>query len=427
MEESVSYARSLVNTMPNAIDLSEPLSNVPIDLLFLHLVLPYTMHYFRPKRAIKHVATIVWKYLSRKLRLTSYFFGDNRLEEQYTPRLWFGANIRDPELISRRDGTFRRVPATDNLALPRDMRATAQVRESGEPYDERAEELIKTQNAEALKAKRDINFDYRIVYIPPGFRYRIFAFILSMWIIGAVVLGVSVALPITLGRSVFRLFTAREVHDGYSLILGFYLLVACYLCGRAIDRLDKRRQRRSPEGSRADLRVLVVKRGLLWLAKISFMMVTLGIILPILVALVMDLYVILPVRLALDPSLNPRIRIVDSWALGLLYVKIAFHAHRIQPNTRISRGLHRVSRSNCPATSMLTPTQIVTHGWLRPDPIAATKDVIMPVGGGLLGMIVLPGVLFRTFQYVFPGVIIDDKFVCEYLSGSSALLYCMVS
>lgn len=303
------------------------------------------MHYFRPKRAIKYLATVVWKYLAKKLRLTSYFFGDNRPEEQYTPRRWFGADINDPELSSRRDGTFRRVPATDNLALPRDMRATARVTESGQPYDKEAEELIRIQNAEALKAKRDINFDYRVVYIPPGFRYRIFAFILSMWVIGAVVLGISVALPIMLGRSVFRLFTPREVHDGYSLILGFYLLVACYLGGRAIDRLDKRRQRRSPEGRRADLRILVVKRGLLWLAKILYMMVTLGVLLPILVALVMDLYVVLPVRLALDPAMNPRIRIVDAWALGLLYVKIAFHVHRIQPNTRISRGLHHVSRT----------------------------------------------------------------------------------
>jgi E3 ubiquitin-protein ligase MARCH6 len=301
------------------------------------------MHYFRPKRAIKYIATVVWKDLSRKLRLTSYFFGENRPEEQYTPQNWFGTDINDPKLSGRRDGTFRRVPATDNLALPRDMRATARVTESGTPFDKAAEDLIKVQNTEALKAKRDINFDYRVVYIPPGFRYRIFAFILSMWTIGAVILGISVALPITLGRSVFKLFMSRDVHDGYSLILGFYLLVACYLCGRAIDRLDKRRQRRSPEGPRADLRVLVVKRGLLWTAKISYMIVTLGVLLPILVALVMDLYVILPIRLVLDPSLNPRIRIVDTWALGLLYVKIAFHAHRIQPNSRISRGLHHVS------------------------------------------------------------------------------------
>lgn len=374
----------------------EPLSNVPIDLLFLHLVLPYTMHYFRPKRAIKYFATVVWRNLSTRLRLTSYFFGENRPEEQYTPRRWFSADINDSELSSRRDGTFRRVPATDNLALPRDMRATAQVTESGDPIDKTAEELIKAQNAEALKAKRDIHFDYRVVYIPPGFRYRIFAFILSMWAIGAVILGISVALPITLGRSVFRLFVSRDVHDGYSLILGFYLLVACYLCGRAIDRLDKRRQRRrSPEGPRADLKVLVVKRGLLWLAKISYMVVTLGVLLPILVALVMELYVILPARLALHPTLIPKIRIVDTWALGLLYVKIAFHAHRIQPNSRISRGLHH----------------IVTHGWLRPDPISATKEVIVPVAGGLLGMILLPGALFRAFQYLFPSLVADDKFV----------------
>jgi E3 ubiquitin-protein ligase MARCH6 len=55
----------------------------------------------------------------------------------------------------------------------------------------------------------------------------------------------------------------------------------------------------------------------------------------------------------------------------------------------------------------------MTHGWLRPDPIAATTDVILPVGGGLLVMIVLPALLFQMTQYIFPNVMVDDKFVCE--------------
>lgn len=55
----------------------------------------------------------------------------------------------------------------------------------------------------------------------------------------------------------------------------------------------------------------------------------------------------------------------------------------------------------------------MTHGWLRPDPIAATTDVILPVAGGLLAMIVSPALLFQTSQYIFPNVMVDDKFVCE--------------
>ena len=68
-----------------------------------------------------------------------------------------------------------------------------------------------------------------------------------------------------------------------------------------------------------------------------------GIIIPILVAFVVDLYIILPIQFSLDPSMTPRIRVVDTWALGLIYGKIALHAVRIQPPNRIARGFQHVS------------------------------------------------------------------------------------
>ncbi|KAF8880202.1 hypothetical protein BD779DRAFT_1549951 [Infundibulicybe gibba] len=268
----------------------EPLSNVPIDLLFLHLVLPYTMHYFRPRKALRTLATSVWKYLATRLRLTSYFFGGRHACEEYTPVKWTKNFVRpageivEAEVI--RDGIFRRVPAVDNIPLPRDMRATVSVTEDGEPIDEEARQLMLIQDTEAEKAKRNVKDDYRVVYIPPHFRYRVISFIALLWVIGAVFLGVSVALPIQLGRSFFKLFTQRDIHDGYSLIVGSYLLWGCYIIGKAIDRLDKRRQRRSGDGPRADLRVLVIKRGLLWVAKISYMVVFLGIVIPTLISLI---------------------------------------------------------------------------------------------------------------------------------------------
>ncbi|KAF8872840.1 hypothetical protein CPB84DRAFT_1818035 [Gymnopilus junonius] len=374
----------------------EPLSNVPVDLLFLHLVLPYTMHYFRPKRAIKQVTMAVWKYLASRLRLTSYFFGGRHSEEEYTPKDWRDNFVRDKEAREGiQDGSFRRVPATDNLALPRDMRATVAVTADGHPVDDAARQLMAMQDAEAEKAKRTITDDYMVVYMPPQFRYRIMLFISLLWIFGAVCLGFAVALPIQLGRSFFRLFTLREVHDGYSFIVGFYLIWICYLVAKAIDRLDKRRQRRSGDGPRADLHVLVLKRGLLWIAKTIYMVVFLGIVIPVLLAIFIDLYIVLPIRFSLDPGLVPRIRVVDAWALGLLYVKIAMHAHHLQPPNRITRGLQRIK----------------AHGWTRPDPVTATKDVIAPLAGGLLGMILLPSLIFLAVRYVFPDVAQDNRFV----------------
>ena len=346
----------------------EPLSHVPVDLLFLHLILPYTMRYFRPKKVIKKFATAIWKSLATKLRLTSYFFGGRYLSEEYTPKTWREAFMQSPDDLADAehvfDGSFRRVPATDQLALPRDMKATAAVTESGEPVDDEARNLIKMQDAEAVKAHRDVKRDYMIVYIPPQFRYRIFCFIGLMWCVCAVLLGLAVALPIQLGRSFFKLFTSREVHDGYSLIVGFYLLWLCYAIAKAADRLDKRRQRRGNEGPRADIRIFVIKRGLLWMAKTIYMALFLGIVIPTLVALVVDIYIILPLRLTVKPDMTSRIRIVDAWALGLLYAKIAFHVHHVHPPNQITRGLQRVSKAHRSMKKTLIQVDADNGEWL---------------------------------------------------------------
>ncbi|KAJ7036506.1 hypothetical protein C8F04DRAFT_953656 [Mycena alexandri] len=364
----------------------EPLSNVPIDLIFLHLVLPYTTHYFRPRTGIRRVSKSLWKFLAGRLRLSSYFFGGRYPQEEYSSKHWTFMLLRFDHENVVKDGSFRRVPASDNISLPRDMRATAAVTEHGEPVDDEARELIVMQNEEAIKAKRHVTEDYVVVYIPPYFQYRVCLFIAILWVMGAMFLGILFALPIQLGRSFFALFVPRTVHDGYSFIAGSYLLWACYLIGRAVDRLDKRRQRRGGDETRADLRLLVIKRGLLWTAKITYMTLFLGILIPTLISLVVDLYIILPIRLSLDPTLIPRIRIVDSWAMGLLYMKIMLHINRTQPPNPITRGVQHITN----------------NGWTHPEPITATKEVIGPLTFGLLGMILLPGGVFLLAQHFVP-------------------------
>jgi E3 ubiquitin-protein ligase MARCH6 len=59
------------------------------------------------------------------------------------------------------------------------------------------------------------------------------------------------------------------------------------------------------------------------------------------------------------------------------------------------------------------------HGWTRPDPIMATKEVIAPLAGGLLGMILFPGAIFRTLQHFFPNLILDNRFICKWLLSDS--------
>lgn len=57
----------------------------------------------------------------------------------------------------------------------------------------------------------------------------------------------------------------------------------------------------------------------------------------------------------------------------------------------------------------------MTHGWTRPDPVSATKEVIGPLAGGLLGMIFFPGLVFRAVQYFLPNVSLDNRFMCKLL------------
>jgi len=108
----------------------------------------------------------------------------------------------------------------------------------------------------------------------------------------------------------------------------------------------------------------------------------------------MELYLVMPTRLAVNPNMEPKIRIVDMWALGLLYGKIGLRVLRLQRENRISRGF----------------TAITNNGWARPDPFTATREAIAPLTVGLLGMILLPGGVVWGLRRCLE-LPIDDKFI----------------
>ncbi|KAI0369741.1 hypothetical protein BV20DRAFT_1044206 [Pilatotrama ljubarskyi] len=395
--------------MPFRWKIREPLSEVPIDLIFIQLVLPYTMEYFRPRKALRRFGTALWQYLARQLRLSSYMFGGRYPSEEYTPKHWSwrsllnddGMQMDDAEALH--DGTFRRVPNNDNVVLVKDAPPTVECDEEGLPLDADGAKLMLAQNMEAEKAKRLVKDDYTVVYIPPHFRYRVITFLICIWTVGSVLLATLLAAPILLGRGFFRLFLPYDVHDGYSFIIGFYLLWGCWLVGAALERLDKRRQRRWSEGDHAEWPLFVLKRGVLWVTQATYMLVTLGVIVPTLLGLVVELYIVRPIKHGANPFMEPRIRMVDMWALGLLYAKIIVRSLRMrQPGHDMMRGVERLIR----------------NGWTHMDPMRATTEVIVPISAGLFGMIVFPaaGVWAVTrlvslpvdgdllFLHVYPGL-----------------------
>ncbi|KAH9046014.1 hypothetical protein EDB84DRAFT_1265628 [Lactarius hengduanensis] len=377
----------------------EPLSDVPIDLLFLHVLLPYTLRFFRPRRVVRKASVKIWKYLCAQLRLTSYMFGGRHPDEEREVSYgswWAPRNSGDEvaEGALHFHGSYRRVPNSDNVAVPRDMRATARVDVTGLPVDDEAQRLIMAQDAEAEKAKRNPKDDYTVVYIPPHFQYRVALFIFALWVVGCVFITATVSMPILLGRGVFNLFTRRQMHDGYSFLVGSYALWGCWVVGHTLDRMEKRRQRRGADEARGNWPLYFLKRSVLWLAKISYIVFFIGIVIPALIGLVVELYMIMPIRLSLNPDLVPNIRVADMWALGIIYAKIILHAQRLRPLNRITAGFNHIK----------------AHGWTNPEPLSATVEFIVPLLVGLSGMLALPPVIVVLLRHLIP-LRVDQRFI----------------
>jgi len=284
-------------------------------------------------------------------------FGDRHPDEEFS-RPWnsYLPWHRDvaPVIIPSRDGGFRRVPAGDNIAFLRDRPAMIQVDETGVPLSEGGKELLAEQDAEARQAGRNPSEDYAVVYIPPDFLKRIFAFIAFFWISGSIALFAGIAIPTFAGRSLFRLFTERELHDGYSFMIGFYLIWWSWLVGILFVKVRIRRQRHmtgreelnavDSNGGRirASWLLFLFKRVTVYFSKILWLGFWLGFILPMLLSIVVDLYIVIPLRSIANPGFTPTIHLFESWATGLILAKIMMKVHRPRPGTDFNGGLEAV-------------------------------------------------------------------------------------
>ena len=287
-------------------------------------------------------------------------FGERRPTEEVAPKGFFGIRPRTATASNTQEpwkgGGWRRVPANDNVAIVRGLRATVEVTEDGQPINETEARLLKLQDAEAERHKRNVDEDYTVVYIPPYFKSRIFIFILAVWSACCIAIASMLAGPVLLGRRFFLLFTTREVHDGYSFVIGFHLLWGCWLVAQAVERLDRHRQRRE-NGSRAWWPLFLAKRSSLWLAQASYMAFFLVFVIPTMIALVMEMYVLLPIKFIYDPGVVVKVKLVDMWVLGLFYTKIILRLPGFEAPQRMNEGIQKVS-------SVLLALQLLPNGWL---------------------------------------------------------------
>lgn len=415
------------NVLPIHYSSNEPVLEFPIDLLFYNFLMPLAVKFFKPSDGLHAMYTWWFRKLARGLRLTWFLFGERELDEEGTiqlqpppegqvvplwkrlflevddkkviPKTWIGTfeggmakpslplssqeledtNARKAVLVHTRqllpDGRFVRAPASDQVKIPKGQRVFLDVTEGNKRQDR-----IEQPGVDLYSTPQ-----YQFVYVPPNFRLRIFLFILFIWIFAAATgLGFTI-IPLIFGRWMFRSLIPDRIrtNDIYAFSIGIYILGSvAYFLFHLKDIYKKARKRVVSTTAhilhRETLRraVVVVTRAAKLVYAYSFLLV----IFPLMVASLMELYVLIPLDTYMygaviskdaspDTTLlsvqNPRhtVRVMQSWTIGVIYLKLA---------ARYVVAWHRESRVAAATRAVLR------RGWLEPDVKVLTRAFIIP-------------------------------------------------
>ncbi|KAF9439360.1 hypothetical protein BGZ76_000021 [Entomortierella beljakovae] len=349
----------------------EPISDLPIDLLLFHLVFPLTARWLNPTNLFKRLFEEWWRKLSHWLRLSSFMYasdGQRYYDEEgyFVYRSWKAWILRwrppipgmegmdndaagsgeeldiDAPVIFVRDGGLLRVPNSDRIHHLKDRRVMVPVDENGNALDPNEDLPGETDPLTELQSRRreglvDPKENTIIVYAPPYFKHRLSAFIVLLWVSVTSFLVLSAIIP---SRAIFTLKTERHVHDIYAILVGVYAL--CGLWHISIWVSDKMQLISAGGIPPLDLKAQLkeIWRLCKLSAKIAYFGLTFGIIIPFVMGLMIELFVILPLRTTVEEKTS--IIFVVNWAVGLLYMKIAHRVLTTMPNLEFAADLNRV-------------------------------------------------------------------------------------
>jgi E3 ubiquitin-protein ligase MARCH6 len=360
---------------------NEPVLEFPIDLLFYNFLMPLAVKFFKPSDGLHAMYTWWFRQCARMLRLTWFMFDERKLDEEgfNVRRNWGDAfrrvsgdpgNKIKPEKIDQpfiddpnlrvyfhSDGRYVRAPASDQVRIPKGTRIFLEVDEDNHRIDKKRDRTDGVHGSN--------NDHYKHVYIPPWFRMRIFLFILSIWMFAAIT-GVSITIvPLVFGRHIFGILIPPHVrkNDVYAFSIGIYILgsalYAVLHLGKFFSYLRTALAIDAETPYNVFRRATAVTSRIL---RVAYTWAAFIFLLPTLFAFVIEMYFITPLHTYFSVEEPHVIHFVQSWTLGLLYVKLT---------TRIILW-HGDSR---PAQSLRAITQ---KGYLNPDAWLATRSFIIP-------------------------------------------------
>ncbi|BEI83081.1 hypothetical protein CcaverHIS002_0309490 [Cutaneotrichosporon cavernicola] len=307
-----------------------PLSSVPFDILFLHLVIPPSWEMLYLPHRIRKLFVMWWGFAVRKLRLVSLIFGMEvrpKPSNRASQWAWLVADAACQFVFGRYDNraTRARVPASDRVELAtleerRREGVFIPVDQKGAPRTEADRIRLLKQDRAARKAGRNPKDDYTVVSLPDFWRTRVYALLIFMLFSAACVTAGMIFVPLALGRQATGSWFGGPVYDGYSWVVGVYLCLISYNLGQSakkhiIDSSRAERLRRSQKSTR-------VKRWLRGVARAVYAVSILYLVLPLIAGINFELFISLPARYGFSNDITPVLHVWDAWATGTTMISL---------------------------------------------------------------------------------------------------------
>ena len=390
---------------------TEPVLEFPLDLLLYNFVTPLVIRLFKPSDTV-HVMYAWWlRRCARALRLSHFLFDDRRKDEEgrYVHDTWKGFLMRrklhidasaedeahttpedseESNVHFKNDGKYVLTPCNDQYRPPK----------PGEAFLHVDENDVYITDKDGKK-----NDHFCKVYVPPLFRLRISLFMVCLWMFSAFTGLCSTLVPLLFGRYLLAITLPEgiRVNDIYAYSIGAYLLGGVMFvilkAKPATSYLQKKASLVDVKSWAAPLKRFSAK-----VLKCAYVYGYLGVALPTIFALLLQFYLILPLHTwavsAANSSFNvgqsdnsttilgnvtdsaglfplpPQERempsmvehtfhILQDYALGLLYVRIASRMVIAAPASRAAEAFRRIT----------------ADGYLNPNIRLATRFFVLPV------------------------------------------------
>ncbi|KAK9247827.1 hypothetical protein V1506DRAFT_453898 [Lipomyces tetrasporus] len=374
------------NVLPVNWEWGDTIAEFPIDLLLYHIFIPVVLRFFKPSGLLKRSWSFFFTKAASYLRLTSFLFNIEVPYEEgtfqyrsFTSRLKFRSSmpytvVRSTEEIDRvpgevafvRDGGYVRAPNSDSVHLRKGRHEFVRVTKENSRIDG------KIDQPEDLR-------DVVVVYTPPHFRARIGLLLFGIWLFAAATGLTATVGPLLLGRKIFRMMLpdGKKMNDIYCLTVGGYIFCALFILGGFIadNRAAIRRGlRRLSTVFHSPSQLLFGTIALLYqIFKISYVSISFGLLIPALLALIMEFYVVIPLHLYFTTD-QPVIHFMQGWALGVLYSRMLWKVLTLDGESRWARAYR----------------QVFASGYFNPNIKVATKSLIVPIAGSMSAMLLTP-------------------------------------